>query len=427
MTPARRHSGAAPKISRGDIHSLVIAGLRSASIILRFALVFVIARELGVRAAGLYGVAQSLIGPAPAFLGLGLNYVLARELAVQPAERAIVRLRDRWVVSLAVCGAASVLFVTGCLVLEHPVSALELKIAALCAAEVLGADANMMLISIERAELSNLLIFGRTAAWIPIALFLALASPKEFSLDTVFDIWLLASCVSFAVLSHWMRKQSSSFLRSPVRIRYLFDGWHYRLHIYANEVANALFVNVDRYVAGALLGLQTAGIYAFYWSFSNAVYTVVSSSIMQVQLPKLVRAWQMDAREQWYSAGRRAFVRSAAASLVLVIAGVAAAGVAAHFSKRPELWEFLPKGAVLLGMQIVVVSSGVFNLMVYSSGSDRFVVTSNVAFSVFATALLFEGARAFGLNGLLGAFVFVTIALALARYAKVHDLRRRAC
>jgi O-antigen/teichoic acid export membrane protein len=62
-------------------------------------------------------------------------------------------------------------------------------------------------------------------------------------------------------------------------------------YLYLSEISSNFSFYIDRYVLAGTLDLKIAGIYTIYSSVGMALYNLVSSGVMQITRPKMVRAY----------------------------------------------------------------------------------------------------------------------------------------
>jgi len=393
-----------------NITSLANSGLRATSILLRFILILFITRHMGLESVGAYGLAQSLLGPAPAILGLGINYFLARDLVHMPLADASLVLRDRIVLSAALCSAACIILLPAWIWLGMQSPSLVLAIASLCCLEVVGYDFQISFNAVQRTILASLLYFFRSSAWTPIIFIGYFAFGFDISLKTIFDIWIAFNLIGYAgamvVLWRWAGR---GLLTTPVSFgRFITTarkGWY----IFINDLSNAMSVNLDRYIIALFLGLREVGAYSFFWAFANAALTLTAAGTIQAEAPDLVRIRTKEhSHVDWVRLAKRFTQRVAAYGFFLCGLSAVAGALAATLIKGDEMRPYLWLSFAMAGNQwLAAISIGLGNVLT-SVHDDQFIAGSNITM-VIGYAILLPLAAHYG--GLVGMVIFITASI----------------
>ncbi len=408
---------------RESLPSLANLTMRGASIVARFGLTILLARALNLDDIGKYGLIVGFAAVVPAVLGFGLNHYVSRELIGLDAFEAGKRVRDRLTVSLLVTVIASLLaFAARCAGLPLPDPLLWLVI--LCAFETYALDMHLILIGAQKPFTANLVYFVRSSLWVLPLTLLFLAAPMARSLNAVLILWLggLVAGMMVAAVSirHWPWRRVAAI---PVDRAWLRQRIGNAGLIYINDIGIALLAYADRYVISYFLGLLATGIYTVYWSFGNALFTLVSAALIQTSVPQLV----LTLREH----GRPAFERKLWRKLVSVAAvglGFAVAIYIAFELLRATLLPTIIMAPVelfpllLLGTLIRLLSD-VLNIGLYSDNRDRPLALINIIGGVGSTAITAFFVHVAGISGAGYAMVFTALMLFAARLVTLRRAR----
>jgi len=160
-----------------SVTQVTAMSLRATALASRFALSIYALRYLSIESLGTFGLAVGLAGIMPPLLGLGINYHLNRDILAMSQTEAHLAARDRLIVSVsmlalvwlcaALSGAWSLSLLGG-----YP-----LLLGLIVSLETLATDMHVMIINRGHAVLANLLLFIRSASWIPPVILLGIAAP----------------------------------------------------------------------------------------------------------------------------------------------------------------------------------------------------------------------------------------------------------
>ncbi|MDP1026697.1 oligosaccharide flippase family protein [Sphingomonas sp. KR1UV-12] len=393
-------------------------GLRGATLGLRFGLSFWVVKMLGYEAAGIYGLALGAIGMVPAILGWGLNYFVMREVVGLPVDTAMLRIRDRLLVTLATMTVATLVTVAAAPLVGLPLTPLTLSIIALIWLEALTIDIHLPMLGLEMALQANILLFVRTALWIVPLVVCAIWLEAARSLEAVFFAWIGGHLLWLGLLAYFVRRWPlGRLMDAPVDREWVGRRLRGAWFIYLSDIGLVGLIYLDRYIVGSMLGLAATGVYTFYWSLANALQTLIQTAIVQTALPTLVRHARAPGSAGWGEQVRREMLR------VLGVASILAAGiyvigiVAVDRLKMTELVRNHGILLLLLAAAVVRAGSDLLNLAIASRERDGHYAVVNLAGVIVSVAATATGILAFGLQGAALASLATALILFAARIA----------
>jgi O-antigen/teichoic acid export membrane protein len=259
--------------------------LRGAALALRFALPLALIRLLGLEAAGLFALVAATAAIAPAALGWGLNNLLTRNLVLHPDQAPRLIATRLAVTSASIAAAILAALAVFCVTVPMP----GLPIAptlTIIALETLALDIHVILIARGRAKRANLLLFLRSAGWIPLFLIGAWSLPDLRTLDAALSAWIAGHFAALAALTPLA-------LAAPWRTAIIDPAWLKRsardcLWIYVADLGLVGQLYGDRYLVGALIGLEATAIYGVCAAVGQALQVLASSAVIQPALPRLI-------------------------------------------------------------------------------------------------------------------------------------------
>jgi O-antigen/teichoic acid export membrane protein len=374
--------------------------LRGSTLFLRFALSFYIVSQLGLASAGVYGLAIGAIGIVPATVGWGLNYFVSREVVGHTPATAAPLIRDRLIITFASLLAGTLIAVPVLIWQTGEITQTQVLILILLWLETLALDIYMPMIGLELALFANVLVFVRSALWIPIVVGIGFAVPALKTLDMIFIGWILSHLLAIGMLFVYLRRwPMKAGLREEKKLSVLVNRARRAWYIYFSDLGIVGLGYADRFILNALLGLVATGIYSFYFSITNALQTLISTAVVQLALPRMVRAFRGGNPAEWQAELRRQMIKT------LTFAAVFSVGI---FLATELIFYFAPPGRfpvfrVLLAIMLLAATirsgSDLLNVSITSMGRDRMYAVNNVAGVIVAIAFGTGFMYFFGLIG----------------------------
>jgi O-antigen/teichoic acid export membrane protein len=316
--------------------------LRGSTIVLKFGLSFYVARFIGLSELGIYGLVVGASLVLPNFYRAGLTSSIARTLVDAEPAHMTHDLRHYLVWTFACYGLS--LAVLPLFQGQDYVIALQVNLYVvwlIVLAEHLGADMALLLNNLYQSRSANVFGLVQTAIWVLPLMGLGLAFPVLRSLSALLAFWAggaLLSVLGCATLfMHWPWRGGPPMRRTWFATNLRASGF-----LYFSDLTGTLGQFVDRYLIALMIDIEHAGIYTLFFQLANAVYTLVSSSIVNIHRPRVVSAFQQG--EVATAVARlRALQRESIGSMVVmsIVTGVVFQ-FAAPLLKRPMVLTFLP-------------------------------------------------------------------------------------
>lgn len=374
--------------------------LRGSTLFLRFALSFYIVSQLGLASAGVYGLAIGAIGIVPATVGWGLNYFVSREVVGHTPDTAAPLIRDRLIITFASLLAGTLIAVPVLIWQTGEITQTQVLILILLWLETVALDIYMPMIGLELALFANVLVFVRSALWIPIVVAIGFAVPALKTLDMIFIGWILSHLLAlgmlFVYLQRWPMKAG---LREEKKLSVLVNRARRAWYIYFSDLGIVGLGYADRFILNALLGLVATGIYSFYFSITNALQTLISTAVVQLALPRMVRAFRGGDPAEWQAELRRQMIKTMTFAAVFSVGIFLATELIFHFAPAGRFPVFRVLLAIMLLAATIRSGSDLLNVSITSMGRDRMYAVNNVAGVIVAIAFGTGFMYFFGLIG----------------------------
>lgn len=375
--------------------------LRSSTLGLRFLLALYIAKYLGFEATGVYGLTVGVVGVVPALIGWGLNYFVAREVVGRRPADAVPLVKDRLLVTTISLTLLTFAALLTALILGLEITRLHLIIVVLAWLETYALDLHLPLIGLELSKHANMLVFVRSAIWIPPIVALGFLFPKLQNVEVILDAWVLADVCALIILvfigRHWHIRRS---LGRAIDVEWIRSRLRRSWYIYLSDLGIVGFMYADRYIVSYFLGLTATGIYTFFWSLTNALQTLVATTVVQIALPALVKSFPVGNHSAWRAELRRQFVKTVGLSVGLAVMIFLFGEVLLRYLAMTGLAEHRGLFLLMLATSVLRSCSDLANVGITSTGRDRSYATINILGVLLSIASCVLGVMLFGLIGI---------------------------
>ncbi|WP_207390851.1 lipopolysaccharide biosynthesis protein [Phytopseudomonas dryadis] len=352
-------------------------GLRGATLLSKFALVFFLASFLEPEDLGLYGLLVVAIGYSLYLLGFDFYVFTTREL--------IGTARAAWGCLLkSQCALSAILYIVfiPLLSLLFASRLLPWSVAAwffaLLILEHLAQELNRLLIAASEQIWASIILFLRSGLWAMLVVALMWAIPACRSLDTVLQWWFFGCALACLVgiaklftmrLGGWSSAVDWSWIRKGLKVVLPF--------LLATLAIRAVFT-LDRYAFEYLEGLQALGAYVLFISMCSALLAFLDAGVFAFSYPKLIAHWR--------SQELRLFSKELKA-LAIQTLGVSLAFVAASLMVLDSLLGWLDKAVYLDHQRLfywLLLASTLYGVSMvphyalYAMGRDKVIIKSHV-------------------------------------------------
>ncbi len=374
-------------------------GLRGVGLVGRFALSFYLVKFLSLTETGQFGLIVGVAGVLPALFGFGMNYFLSREIIGIDIADAFARIRDKMAVMVTLLG----LSLFGALVVNafHPIDILgNLWLAGLIIVlEVIAFDLHMMLISLRKPLLANVLLIVRSVAWVFPFIGVSLVLPQYRALDTLLVFWLSSLMLSFVVL--WLFTRNWPWL--SVFSRPVDTGWiSHTIRagglVYISDLGLVVYSYFDRFFVAGKLGLAATGVYTFYWTMANALLVLITAAVVQVSLPALVDSFRI-AEDAWRQTFGKMLVKAVLGSIALAVVIYSLVLILLPIIGNAELSRHPLIFPLMLLSIVIKIAADMTHYGLYSRQKDKTLALINISGIIINLVLTFVLVSLFGLVG----------------------------
>ncbi len=321
--------------------------------IAKMGLALYIGRSFNLADIGTYGLVMGAVTMLTVVMGQDLIYVVSRDIVGAHPATVLYKMRDQAVLyglnylALAVVMAA--------LITAHGVDVpprTMIYVLVLTVFESFGAVTYANQNSLHQQVLANAMLFIRSGLWVFPVVALCMLNAAYRNADTLLIGWMIGSGVSVvATLWTWRSLPWGEVMRRPVDWRWVGKGVRIGSLVWLGMMGLTAGTFVDRFVVEHYLTLEDVGVLTFYFSFTNALLTLMQSGVLAFATPRMIQHHRDNAHDRFHQEAHRA------SRQILIGSGAVAVG----------LGIFVPLLGILLGRHAFVSSSGVFLLMLFAT------------------------------------------------------------
>lgn len=372
--------------SRGAV-SLLLMGLRGATLTTKFVFTVYVARFIGLDILGIYGLIAGLAVMVPVAIGFGLIGSVSRDAVTLPLPDLASVLRRYGSIQGAFYGTALVLALASATFCDC--WALAVAVVLIVALEQANDDLFTVFNSLRRPALANIVMFVRAAGWMLAYIALSFFHPSLRTLPVMLTFWI-AGCVAAllcyaVVLRHWPWREAT--IEAPP-LRWLAQQVRTSRILYVNNIANSVGQYVPQYLVSLFMGLDLTGVYVLFWSISNALNNLITTGMIQPLWPDLVAAYRGEDETYWKKFRALVIETSLAAIGLALVVGVLAQ-IALPYLQRPLATQFVPALWVMLVGFVLRNTYEVQGIVFFTRSRDDLTLVSGLAvFTVTALANL---------------------------------------
>lgn len=403
-------------------------GLRLASLAAKLALTIYMGRYFSLADLGVYGLVFGAVMTLGAFVGMKIDYIVARELVdARPVDVAHI-MRDQ----AALYGLNYLLGIVlaGTLVF-FPIEGIDNRILffilTLTIAETFATMTYTNMNSLGQQVMANVLFFVRSGLWAIPVMVLGFLCPWMQTADTVLGAWLFGVllCVMMT-LWFWRDLPWGKLFSIPINWGWIRSSIKkcWLLWLGALGVTGGMYI--DRFVVNHFLGMEKAGVATFYLSFTTALLTLAQSGVLFFAYPKLISlhrkkdiaGFRKEVRETFWHIGIFAGV------LALVI-GIGVPLLATFMHKQEFMDEILTLWLMLAGIWIRCNSETLYYVL-FARHQDKPIWLGNILFLIPAFGCNALFVPIFGLSGIGYGTIIAASSLFLWRLWHVRRYEERA-
>jgi len=352
-------------------------GIRGATLLSKFLLVFFLARFLQPAELGVYGLLAASVGYSLYLVGFDFYTYSTREL--------LKRNRVEWGGVLKAHAALTLVLYAIFLPILSMIfikGLLPLYVAGwffgLVVLEHLTQELGRLLVAVSDQLFASAVLFLRSGLWAIVVVVLMCISPEFRSLDVVLAGWTIGGVSGLVLGGCRLKKMKLSGWRHRVDWQWIIKGLKVASSLLLATLAIRGLFTLDRYWFEHLVGLDILGAYVLYMGVCSALSSFLDAGVFAFIYPGLITSYQRKDAERF----RRGLISLASQTLVLSI-GFA---VIAFFMIGPVLmWLDKPLYSAHADVFIWLLVATVFyalgmipHFALYAQGLDRPIIHSHI-------------------------------------------------
>jgi len=357
---------------------LLNLSLRAATLVSKFALIFVLAKFLEPAEVALYGLLSATVFYVLMALGFDFYTYASREIIVTNRREWAGILRDQGmfygITYTALLPLCLLLFWLGLL----PWS-LAVWFFPLLTLEHLAQEFNRLLVAISEPLWASVVMFVRSGAWaIAAALWMWLDTAQR-SLEFVLAAWTLGVLAACLLGASRLRNLDSDSLKRKVNWQWIRQGIRIAFPFVLATLSLRALYTVDRYWLEALGGLEVLAAYVLFIGIANAIMSFLDAAVFSFAYPALIAAAGKGDRADFDRRMGRLARHTLSVTLGLSSAALVCAGPVIGWLDRPSYTEHF---GLLYWTVLAAVLSSVSMIPhygLYARRKDRPIILSHLA------------------------------------------------
>lgn len=357
--------------------------------LLRFFLVFFLAKLLEPADLGIYG----LVGGAVAFslyvIGLDFYVYSSRELLAIEKKSWGRYLKGQAALASAMYG---VFLLVMFFLAEYGAYSDEVIVwlSVLALLEFCCQELNRLHIVTAEPLFSSFVLFVRQGLWIVVALLLMATSSEMRNINTIFICWGLACILALAIsvkrlsqlsIGGWSQSIDWSWVRKGVKTAFVF--------LVGTLLVKAL-LTFDRFCFEFFMGRDLVGVYVFFMGIATALFSFLDAGVFVFYYPDLIKSFNEKRFDVFKNKMRGLLFQVCVLSLLFVVISNVAIPWLVEWVSRPVYAKFSFLYFWLLSAMVLYGLSMVPHFGLYAIRKDVYIFISHVLgfFGFFLSLLL---------------------------------------
>ena len=353
-------------------------GLRGFTLLVKFALLFSLARFLEPTGVGLYGLLLASVTYAVGVAGFGFCKFANREVAGAEPDARTTLLRDQLVFHALAYLIAGPL-AAGLFVFDILPWTLAPWFALILLLEHAGTEADRVLVAVNEQLVATLSLFLRNAAWVLALIPLMWARPDARTLEAVLGAWAIGGLMSVVVAGSALARVGHWDFARPVDWAWLRRGARIAAPLLVASLALKGLTTFDRFWVKDVAGLEVLGAYVLFAGIAVVLKVFLDSGVFVFSYPALIRAVKVGDERAFRRGMRELFGYTAGVMAVVVAVSLMLIRPVLAWIDRPLYDGHLDLYYWSLAAVVLYAFGMVAHYGIYAHHRDRTIVTSQLA------------------------------------------------
>lgn len=364
-------------------------GLRGATLLLRFFLVFFLAKLLEPSDLGIYG----LVGGAVAFslyvIGLDFYVYSSRELLAIEKKSWGRYLKGQ---AALASGMYGVFLLVMFLLAEYGAysEGIIAWLSVLALLEFCCQELNRLHVITAEPLFSSFVLFIRQGLWIVVALLLMATSSEMRNINTVFICWSLACILALAISVKRITQLNICGWKQSIDWTWVHSGVKTSLFFLVGTLSIRALLTFDRFYFESSMGVELVGVYVFYIGVASVLMTFLDAGVFVFAYPDLIRYFNEKRHDLFKKKIASMLGQVCIASLIFTAISLTALPWLVEWISKPAYVRFSFLYFWLLGAMILYGLSMVPHYGLYAICKDAYILASHIfGFFVFFLGIVF--------------------------------------
>ena len=237
--------------------------------------------------------------------------------------------------------------------------------------------------SLNQQLLANAVLFVRTGLWVFPVVILGLFFPAYRTAEVAVVACVIGGVAAIALnIFFWRAMPWREALGLPVDWNWLKRGVRNCVPIWLGGVGVTGGQFVDRFFVEHYLTLDDVGVLTFYFSFANALLTLIQSGVLSFAYPRLIATHRDGDGVRFRHEARQTVRQVALGGGIMALVFAVVVPLLGVYTQRPALIDGAPTLWLLLLGVWIRLSSEALNYVLYARHQDRAIWLGNLLFLI---------------------------------------------
>jgi O-antigen/teichoic acid export membrane protein len=351
---------------------------------LRLLFIIFIGKNLLIDELALYGLLAATASLVTIFMGAELHNNTNREVIKSNDEQ-----KFQYIINQAIAVIPSIFITLIALSLYVYFYKLELftfLFFLLVLFEYLSQEISRILIALERQVISSLLLFLRTALWIPIV-FVDYSIKGSITLDTIVVYWTTFCFISIIFGSAYIRLGLNSHYNYVIETpKWFLQTYRSGVYFFVSAICMRGIVTIDKLLLQEYFDIDFFASYVFYFSLANIPISLAIPLIFSYFYPKLIK--NVKIQKIYNNAVKEAYIISFSLISLFFVASYFMLPILLDYIGKPEFLDFqYVYYLLLIGTSFNLISK-IPHYEIYAHQKDSYLMKINcIGFVIFLLLL----------------------------------------
>lgn len=352
-------------------------GLRGATLLSKFVLIFVLAKYMEPPQVALFGLLSSAVSYSLYALGFDFYNYSTRELIIADSSGKDAVIRNQATFQTLTC----LVFLPILLFMfdrYFPGDGLLIWFCALLLSELFSQELYRMLIAYTSQRLASTVLFVRSGVWVYAAVTLMWAGPQFRQLEIVLLLWLFGAGLSCVIGVIAISRLQEISWRGGIDVLWIKRGLKVAVPLLLSTMALKGVFTFDKFIVETSSGLDIAAAYILYAGISMALLSFLDAGVFVFYYPKLISLWRDKKHEVMHKNLKMMLLKTILVCVIFVAAAYSMLDFVLGWLDKEVYIEHSYLLGWLLSASVLYSLSMVPHYALYASSHDKWIVVSHI-------------------------------------------------